>query len=148
MHEEVKDERASTPAESGRTFLLSGRCQRILKWTATISSVGQVVTLGIYWLAPPRPADQQLTLFAVVVIGMGLVDMLSGLFVWITMIWFTARYWPANILLKIGMVIVEVFCFGWIVPQLFFWFAYRPYIRSLGFPAKGKGWSGETSVTR
>ena len=80
-------------------------------------------------------------------IGTGAVYMLSGFFVWITMIWFTAKYWPANILLKIAMVIIEILCFGWIVPQLFYWFAYRPYTRSLGFPAKGKGWSSEASVT-
>ena len=38
---------AEVTADSWRAFLLSDRCQKFLKWTAGISAVGEVVTLGI-----------------------------------------------------------------------------------------------------
>ena len=113
----------------GKDFLSSVRLQELLKWTAIIDAVGQCVTLAV-WLGPPRPADQRLTLLAVAAIGLSIIYMLSGFFLWVTMIWFTGKYWPINKGTKLALVIIEILSFGWIFPPLIYFFAFRPYAKS------------------
>jgi hypothetical protein len=116
--------------DSIRTFLLTERCQTMLKVAAVFYAVGTCVVVAA-WLLPGRPADQRLTFVALVGIALALSYMFAGLFLWISMFWFTVKYWPINTSLKVALGIAEIISFGWFVPLIVYLFAYRPYVRSI-----------------
>ena len=113
-----------------RNFLFTIRCQKMLTAAAAVSAIGQCVVV-IVWLSASRPPDQRLTFLALLAITLVCIYMLAGLFLWITMFWFTLRYLRVHAAIKAVLATAEIISFGWLIPVLVYLFAYRPHIRSM-----------------